>query len=53
MSEKQARSIGKDYSNIKNAELQKLLKSRSLPRSGKKADMVTRLLEDDKKKGAR
>ena len=51
MSEKPARSIGKDYSNMKNAQLQELLKSRSLLYSGKKAEMVARFVEYDKKKG--
>ena len=39
-----------DYANMKGAELQALLKSRSLPHSGKKSDMVARLLKDDKNK---
>ena len=44
---------GNDYMNMKNAELEVLLKSRSLPHSGKKADKVARLLEDDKNKESR
>jgi SAP domain len=43
----------KDYMNMKNAELEALLRSRSLPCSGKKADRVTRLLENDKNKETR
>jgi SAP domain-containing ribonucleoprotein len=39
-----------EYSKLKNAELEALLKERGLPHTGKKADMVTRLEEDDKKK---
>ncbi|KAF2815539.1 uncharacterized protein BDZ99DRAFT_198123 [Mytilinidion resinicola] len=38
-----------DYSKLKNAELEALLKSRNLPHTGKKADMVTRLQDADKK----
>jgi SAP domain-containing ribonucleoprotein len=38
-----------DYTKMKNAELETLLKQRSLPHSGKKADLVARLQEDDKK----
>lgn len=37
-----------DYSKMKNAELEALLKERSLPHTGKKADMVARLQENDK-----
>jgi len=37
-----------DYSKLKNAELEALLKERSLPHTGKKADMVARLVEADK-----
>ncbi|OCK77632.1 hypothetical protein K432DRAFT_114848 [Lepidopterella palustris CBS 459.81] len=39
-----------DYMKMKNAELEVLLKSRNLPHTGKKADMVQRLQEADKKK---
>jgi len=51
---KQPRAEGggtNDYANMKRAELHALLKSRSLRLSGNKADMVARLLEDDKKRG--
>jgi len=41
-----------DYSKMKNAELEALLKERGLPHSGKKADLVARLQEDDKKKAS-
>lgn len=37
-----------DYSKLKNAELEALLKERSLPHTGKKAEMVSRLQEHDK-----
>lgn len=37
---------------MKNAELEALLKERSLPSGGKKADMVDRLTKDDEKKSA-
>ncbi|TID26506.1 SAP domain-containing protein [Venturia nashicola] len=37
-----------DYSKMKNAELEALLRERSLPHTGKKADMVARLQENDK-----
>lgn len=41
-----------DYSKLKNAELESLLKERSLPHGGKKkADMVALLVEHDKKTG--
>ena len=36
-----------DYSKKKNAELEELLRSRSLPHTGKKADLVARLQEYD------
>ena len=39
-----------DYAKLKNAELEALLKERSLPHTGKKAEMVSRLQQDDKKK---
>lgn len=38
-----------EYGKLKNAELEALLKARNLPHTGKKADMVARLEEDDKK----
>jgi len=38
-----------DYSKMKNAELEALLKSRNLPHTGKKAEMVSRLQDADKK----
>src|ERR1700761_3930036 len=41
-----------DYSKMKNADLEALLKERGLPHTGKKADMVSRLQEDDKSKVA-
>lgn len=41
-----------DYSKLKNAELETLLKERSLPSGGKKADMVARLAEADKTNSA-
>lgn len=37
-----------DYGKMKNAELEALLKERSLPHTGKKAEMVARLQENDK-----
>lgn len=39
-----------EYTKLKNADLESLLKERGLPHTGKKADMVARLEEDDKKK---
>ncbi|KAF7167527.1 hypothetical protein CNMCM5623_000851 [Aspergillus felis] len=39
-----------DYSKKTNAELVEILKSRSLPHTGKKAEMVARLQEDDETK---
>lgn len=39
-----------DYSKKTNPELVEILKSRSLPHTGKKADMVARLQEDDASK---
>ena len=39
-----------DYAKLKNAELESLLKERSLPHTGKKAEMVSRLQQDDKKR---
>lgn len=41
-----------EYAKMKNAELEALLKERSLPSGGKKADMVDRLTKDDEKKSA-
>ncbi|GAD96156.1 SAP domain protein, putative [Paecilomyces variotii No. 5] len=38
-----------DYSKKTNAELIDILKSRSLPHTGKKADLIARLQEDDSK----
>ena len=37
-----------DYSKLKNAELETLLKERNLPHQGKKAEMVARLQDHDK-----
>lgn len=39
-----------DYSKKTNSELQELLKARSLPHTGRKAELVSRLQEDDKAK---
>ncbi|MCJ1391203.1 hypothetical protein MMC18_004065 [Xylographa bjoerkii] len=36
-----------DYSKHKNAELEQLLRARSLPHTGKKADLIARLVQDD------
>ncbi|KAL2830584.1 hypothetical protein BDW59DRAFT_18894 [Aspergillus cavernicola] len=41
-----------DYAKKTNAELVEVLKSRNLPHTGKKADMVARLQEDDNKEDA-
>ena len=41
-----------DYSKKKNDELQELLKSRSLPHTGKKAELIARLQQDDTEKAA-
>ncbi|OQE23055.1 hypothetical protein PENSTE_c009G08013 [Penicillium steckii] len=41
-----------DYSKKTNAELVEILKSRSLAHTGKKADLVSRLQEDDEKNAA-
>ncbi|KAH7405938.1 hypothetical protein DE146DRAFT_428623 [Phaeosphaeria sp. MPI-PUGE-AT-0046c] len=41
-----------EYAKLKNAELEALLKERSLPSGGKKADMVDRLTKDDEKNSA-
>ncbi|KAL8947734.1 MAG: hypothetical protein Q9222_006018 [Ikaeria aurantiellina] len=37
-----------DYSKKKNADLEELLKARSLPHTGKKADLIARLQQADK-----
>lgn len=42
-----------EYSKLKNADLEALLKERSLPHTGKKAEMVERLQKDDETKGAK
>lgn len=42
-----------DYSKKKNAELEELLKARSLPHTGKKAELVARLQHDDAEKPSR
>lgn len=42
-----------DYSKKTNAELIEILKSRSLPHTGKKADLVARLQQDDEKTNAK
>jgi SAP domain-containing ribonucleoprotein len=41
-----------EYAKMKNADLEALLKERSLPSGGKKADMVDRLTKDDEKTGS-
>lgn len=41
--------MANDYSKKKNAELEELLKSRSLPHTGKKAELIARLHESDLK----
>lgn len=41
--------MANDYSKKKNAELEELLKSRSLPHTGKKAELVARLHDSDLK----
>jgi len=41
-----------DYSKKKNAELEELLKARSLPHTGKKADLIARLQEHDTKQSS-
>ncbi|KAF2476389.1 uncharacterized protein BDR25DRAFT_210544 [Lindgomyces ingoldianus] len=41
-----------EYSKMKNADLEALLKTRGLPTGGKKADMVDRLTKDDESKKA-
>jgi SAP domain-containing ribonucleoprotein len=40
-------TMSTDYSKKKNAELEELLKSRSLPHTGKKADLIARLQQHD------
>jgi len=42
-----------DYSKMKNADLEALLKARNLPHTGKKADLVARLTEDDTQKASK
>ncbi|MCJ1382528.1 hypothetical protein MMC17_005641 [Xylographa soralifera] len=39
-----------DYTKHKNAELEQLLRVRSLPHTGKKADLIARLIQDDSDK---
>ncbi|MCJ1438341.1 hypothetical protein MMC27_007729 [Xylographa pallens] len=39
-----------DYTKHKNAELEQLLRARSLPHTGKKADLIARLVQDDSEK---
>lgn len=41
--------MANEYSKKKNAELEELLKSRSLPHTGKKAELIARLNESDLK----
>jgi len=41
-----------DYSKKKDAELEELLKARSLPHTGKKADLIARLQEHDTKQSS-
>ncbi|CAL8575737.1 hypothetical protein XPA_001641 [Xanthoria parietina] len=41
-----------DYSKKKNAELEELLKARSLPHTGKKAELIARLQQSDKETAA-
>lgn len=41
-----------EYSKMKNADLEALLKERGLPHTGKKADMVERLQKNDEEKAA-
>ena len=41
-----------DYTKKKNAELEELLKARSLPHTGKKAELVARLQQDDAEQAA-
>jgi SAP domain-containing ribonucleoprotein len=41
-----------EYAEMKNADLQALLKTRGLPAAGKKADLVERLTKDDEQKNA-
>ena len=44
--------MGSDYTKKKNAELEELLKSRSLPHTGKKAELIARLQEYDAKQSS-
>ncbi|KAF2427266.1 hypothetical protein EJ08DRAFT_362104 [Tothia fuscella] len=41
-----------DYAKLKNAELENILKERGLTHTGKKAELVARIVEDDEKKAA-
>ncbi|GAB7354409.1 hypothetical protein MBLNU459_g4902t1 [Dothideomycetes sp. NU459] len=47
-----AASAMADYAKMKNAELEALLKERNLPHTGKKADLVKRLQDDDTEKAS-
>ena len=42
-----------DYAKKKNAELEDILKARSLPHNGKKADLIARLQQYDKEQAAK
>lgn len=42
-----------EYTKMKNADLEALLKERGLPHTGKKAEMVERLQKDDEKSGSK
>ena len=44
--------MGSDYTKKKNAELEELLKARSLPHTGKKAELIARLQEYDAKQSS-
>lgn len=44
--------MANDYGKKTNAELVEILKSRSLPHTGKKADLVARLQQDDESKAS-
>lgn len=44
--------MSSDYAKKKNDELQDLLKARSLPHTGKKAELIARLQQDDADKAA-
>lgn len=41
-----------DYNSLKVPELKKLLTERGLPHTGNKADLIARLVENDKQKAA-